>query len=169
MKKVLALILVLLIVSVIVVPFMAFGEAVAVPSQNVQPTAELAPAPPQVVSSEVEANQETDPGGIDITRLLEWIIQVLIIPLAIRALQWLKAKVGEHNFQLVMDAVVLGVRAAEEKYKSGNGDQKYQYVIDYLRRRGLHFDEAEINGVVFEEFNRLKSAMGVNTSGQAES
>lgn len=157
MKKYLALFLTILVIFALSAPLFATAEMATDPPAPDTPVVTLATDAPVVETATTDA-QEAEPGGfsVDITALLTWIIQALIIPLLLQAAKWIRSKVGEKNFALLMQAVTLGVNAAEEKFRAGHGEEKYRYVVAYLKRRGLHFDEAEIKGVVYDEFNRFK-------------
>lgn len=157
MKKLIALVLVFLISLAISAPLFAMADVATDPPAPNTPVVALDLDAPVVESATSEA-QEAEPGGIviDITALLTWLIQALVIPILIHSARWVKARVGERNFDLLMQAVTLAVNAAEEKYRTGHGEEKYKYVVDYLKRRKLGFDEAEIKAVVYDEFNRFK-------------
>jgi hypothetical protein len=57
---------------------------------------------------------------------------------------------------LLLYAVSVGVKAAENLFPSGEGAKKFEYVCGYLRRKGFVVDESEIEAMVWDHFNRLK-------------
>ena len=157
---------ILLAVVIIALGFLAFSIIVPSFTLGMDATAEVIETEAPVIAEVTPIPIETDPGGepwlhVDMTDILDWIIRVLIFPILLRLASWVKAKVGEKKFELLLQAVTLGVSAAEEQFRDGHGPQKYAYVVDYLKRRGFSFDEAEINAVVFEEFNKFKREMAL--------
>jgi len=158
MKKVFALILVLLVISAIVVPFMALGEAIAVPSEDVQPTAELAPAEPATIMPEAEANQETDPGGIDVTELVQALIGVLSLVITRYLVPWLRAHISAQNLARIKYFHDVAVLAAEKAYGAGHGPEKLADATAYLKSKGIIVDEKIIDSLIQQFFGKKTDA-----------
>jgi len=151
MKKVLSLILVLLVLSAFVVPFMALAEAVAIPSQNVQPTAELAPAEPATIMP-VDEVQETDPGGVaglvNLTDLIQAAFAVILGVITRFLVPWIKARTKAWQFDMLCQATSIAVNAAEQKLGSGAGKEKMNYVVSTLNKRGFTVNDDLIESLV---------------------
>lgn len=163
MKKYLALVLALVVIAMFTVPLVGIADGLTVTDTYMPVMADKA-TPEPVYANADEEPIETDPGGdqpfqIDITTLLDWLIRSLLIPLIGFLMQWVHAKIGDWKFMMVMSAVNLGVKGAEEKFGSGHGIEKYNEVVEYLKRRGIRYDETEINAMVYDEFNKLKAAL----------
>jgi hypothetical protein len=160
MKKTFALLMALLVLLCLSAPLYALAEDSLALPDNAAPV--VTAEPTEAVENEPVATEpaETDPGGIDfdVTDLLNWIIRILFSLIIYQAIPWLRTKLGERRFQNVMAAIGVAVNAAEEEFHAGNGTKKYNYVVDYLKRKHIKFDEAEIKGTVYEQINKLKEA-----------
>ena len=92
---------------------------------------------------------------IDITQILLALITLAGAAITTFLIPWLKSKTTETQYNTMRGLVWAAVHAAEVLYKgSGHGEEKKQYVIDWLAERGLHFEEsvliAEIEAAVKE-------------------
>ncbi|MET3616711.1 type II secretory pathway pseudopilin PulG [Peptoniphilus olsenii] len=72
----------------------------------------------------------------------------------------LKQKYGQDKVKSVMDSVTIAVRAAEQIYtKSGQGNLKKQYVLQYLNDKNIKISDAELDTMIESavlELNRWK-------------
>lgn len=91
---------------------------------------------------------------IDLTPLINAAIAI-IAAIALKYLvPWLKAKLGEVNYNTMTKVVETLVTSAEQLYKgSGRGEEKLQYVIKQLEQRGYTVDRDEIEASVKKLFN----------------
>lgn len=155
MKKTLALLLVLLALVFLTAPI-AIASAVIDPVQA--PVVEIAADEP-VIEEGTPVPTETDPGGapLDLTPILQALIALLASWITLRVIPWLKARTTERQFDLLLYAVSIGVKAAENLFPAGSGAKKFEYVCQYLRRKGFSVDESEIEAMVWDQFNRLKA------------
>lgn len=51
----------------------------------------------------------------------------------------------------------IAIQAAETMYKSGQGEEKREYVISYLKQHGVTVDDAVIEAYVYELINSPKT------------
>lgn len=49
----------------------------------------------------------------------------------------------------------IAVQAAESIYKNGHGEEKKQYVLGYLKDKGINVDDAQVESAVYELINGL--------------
>ena len=67
---------------------------------------------------------------------------------------WIKAKTTQSQQEQLAQWVKIAVAAAEQIFKSGDGAEKKQYVINWLHERGIVFDsdmvDAAIEAAVYE-------------------
>ncbi len=75
---------------------------------------------------------------------------------------YIKAKVESIKDSRVRQIVSTLVEAAEQKFVSGTGAAKYQWVIEQASRRGLKIDEADVEAAV------LRLTGGAATAGGGE-
>ena len=92
---------------------------------------------------------------IDLTRILLAIIALIgsiistfLIPLIKAKLDVEKSKLSENQAALLRLAVTMAVTAAEQIYKSEEGQQKKAYVLNLLRQQGYDVDSAAIDAAV---------------------
>lgn len=80
-------------------------------------------------------------------------VSVFLIP-------WLKSQTTEAQRKELTAWVKIGVAAAEQLYKgAGRGEEKKQYVIDFLKQKGFKVDEESV-------INAIKAAVKqLNTEG----
>ena len=91
--------------------------------------------------------------NIDITQIVVALIGLLSALITYRLIPWIKANATEKQQAIIRLAVQTAVYAAEQIYGSGNGEEKFKYVIDWLHVRGYDVDKAEIEAAVYELLN----------------
>jgi len=111
---------------------------------------------------------------MDLDKLSDLIMQVLVLVLpyfAVMAARWIDAKykivrtqlTQEQNYALDM-VIDLSVKAAEQIYKDGNGEEKKAYVLglveSYIAKSGIKIDAdlllAKIESEVFASFGHME-------------
>lgn len=73
----------------------------------------------------------------DWTILVEIAIFCLIAVIAVVLIPWLKEKLGAERVNQLWRWVCLAVQAAEQLFGPGTGEQKKQYVSDFLAENGV--------------------------------
>ncbi len=91
---------------------------------------------------------------IDLTALVQAIIVLFAALITGYVIPWVKSKTTENQQKILSAAVGFAVQAAEQLYGSGKGQEKKQYVINYLESKGFELDETMIEGIVKELFGR---------------
>ena len=71
------------------------------------------------------------------------LITAFIIP-------YIKSKISAQNFVLIASWVTVAVEAAEQLYKSADnaGLLKYEYVISFLKEKGIDINESELKNLI---------------------
>lgn len=89
---------------------------------------------------------------MDITQIVSLVIAVMGLILTAVFMPYIKAKVSSEKLSTVYTIVKIAVNAAEQIFGSRMGQQKKQYVIDYLAAEGLYVDadviESELNAMI---------------------
>lgn len=91
---------------------------------------------------------------IDLTAIIQAIIALIAAAITTFLIPWLKGKITESQWNLTITAVQSAVQAAEQLFQSGQGQQKKQYVLDYLQSKGYTIDDAVIEGMVNNLFGK---------------
>lgn len=82
--------------------------------------------------------------------LLAGIVTVFVIPV-------LKEKFGVSRFNEIQMWVSVAVNAAEQLFnQSGMGEQKKQYVLDFLQDKGYFIDAEKIDALIESAVYKLK-------------
>jgi hypothetical protein len=165
MKKLLPVLLAI-VLAMTLFPLVATATATILPDNNT-PVVEVEAAEPVIADVEPQP-AEADPGGLDLTDLLKALIGLLATWITTRVIPWIKAKTTQRKYDFLMDAIGVGVQAAEGMYKSGEGAKKMAYVLAYLNRKGFTVDETEIESMVYALFNQYKPTQEVKLDGTAE-
>lgn len=99
---------------------------------------------------------------MDITLLLEAVITLAVTALMVVGVPWIRSHTTAEQRAELAAWVRIGVEAAEQMYKgSGRGEEKKQYVIDWLAERGITADFDKLNAMIEAavlELNRAVSA-----------
>ncbi len=113
--------------------------------------------------------------SIDLTAIIQAIITLMSTVITIYILpkvkSYLAAKLSNEQRENLKQWVRVGVAAAEQIYnKKGVGEQKKEYVISFLRSKGLEVDYKEIEALVESEVYKLSqgSALFVAVPGVTE-
>ena len=94
---------------------------------------------------------------IDFTQLVLGILGIIVDILALYAIPhfraWLKAKVGEQNYKIIMKVVKAIVKAMEQQIQgSGRGAERkaeaMRKAMAVLEAKGIHVDEEELNDYI---------------------
>ena len=82
----------------------------------------------------------------DITPVINAVIALIAAVITAFVIPWIKSKTTAAQREEIEAWVRIAVTAAEQIYKgSGRGEEKKEYVLDFLKGKGLTFDMASIN------------------------
>ena len=96
---------------------------------------------------------------MDITMILQAVIYLLLAIVMMIVIPWLKKQVGAENMDELMRWVEIGVAAAEQLYTAAQGEQKKQYVLEFVRSKGLKIDEASLDATIESAVNALHNEL----------
>ena len=60
----------------------------------------------------------------------------------------IKAKIGEASWNKLCNAAWIGVKAAEQLYKTGVIKDRKRYVLDYLEEKGFEINSADVENLI---------------------
>lgn len=80
--------------------------------------------------------------------LLGTVLTTFIIPLLKAKLDLERSNLSENQANMLRLAITTAVTAAEQLYKSGEGQQKKAYVLNLLRQQGYDVDSAAIDAAI---------------------
>ena len=87
---------------------------------------------------------------IDLTPLFQAVIALLAALITGRLIPWVKKKVDAENMNMLAAATRTLVFAAEQIYGAGRGEEKLEYVISRLEKKGFTVDIDAIEAAVKE-------------------
>lgn len=82
---------------------------------------------------------------IDITPIVNAVIALAAAAVSVFLIPWIKSKTTDAQRKELVEWVKIGVAAAEQLYKGqGRGEEKKQYVLDFLKSKGFTVDEESV-------------------------
>lgn len=91
---------------------------------------------------------------IDITIIVQALITLIASIITAVIVPYIKARTTEKQQALLLSALNIAVKAAEQIYGSGAGQEKKEYVLKYLADRNIEVDDAAIEAKVNEFFGK---------------
>lgn len=86
---------------------------------------------------------------IDITPIIEAVFALISVVITVIVIPYIKSKTTAAEQQEINAWVKIAVAAAEQIYKgSGRGDEKKQYVLNWLKEHGITVDEGAIDALI---------------------
>jgi hypothetical protein len=85
---------------------------------------------------------------IDITVIVEAVISLCAALISVFLIPWVKKKIGAEKMAEFLRWVDIGVAAAEQLFTTDATQAKKEYVLDFLREKGVVFDEWEVDVAV---------------------
>lgn len=93
---------------------------------------------------------------IDITPIVNAALALIGAGVSVFLIPWLKKQTTEAQRKELTAWVKIGVAAAEQLYKGqGRGDEKKQYVLDFLKQKGFSVDEESVNAAIEAAVSQL--------------
>lgn len=84
----------------------------------------------------------------DITLIVEAIISLCAALVSVFFIPWVKKKIGAEKMASFLRWVDIGVAAAEQLFDSEQTELKKQFVVDFLHREGIVYNELEVNTAI---------------------
>lgn len=95
----------------------------------------------------------------DITPIVIAFVSMIFAIIGIFLIPFVKSKVGEEKFKDISKWVRIAVNAAEQIYnESGMGEVKKEYVLEFLKKRGITMDIDSIDALIESEVYKLNSS-----------
>ena len=95
----------------------------------------------------------------DITPIVIAFVSMIFAIIGIFLIPFVKNKVGEEKFKDISKWVKIAVNAAEQIYnESGMGEVKKEYVLEFLKKRGITMDIDSIDALIESEVYKLNSS-----------
>lgn len=92
----------------------------------------------------------------DITPIAQAFIALVITVIVIVIIPWIKSRTTTEQQTQIMSWVNIAVLAAEQLFKGiGRGEEKKQYVIDFLKSKGYYIDAEKIEAMIEAEVSKL--------------
>lgn len=95
----------------------------------------------------------------NITPIVEAVIALCTAILTAVLIPWLRARYGNTTFNKLLAWVEVAVAAAEQIYTAADGELKKQYVLSFLKQKGFHVEETELDYAIEAAVLRLHSEL----------
>lgn len=93
--------------------------------------------------------------NFDFTPIFEAIITIVSLVLTGIVIPYIKQRIGEEKTENLKKWVSVGVKAAEQIYGSKTGQQKKEYVVSFLKSKGINFNVDEVETLIESEVYKL--------------
>ena len=93
--------------------------------------------------------------NIDITPIIQAIITLLAAIITTKVIPWIKAKTSNEQQAMLAATVRTLVFAAEQFYGAGHGEDKLNYVLAELEKKGYAADRNIVEAAVRENLETL--------------
>ena len=95
---------------------------------------------------------------VDVTPIINAVIALIAAIISIFVIPWLKTKTTEEQRKQVIAWIKIAVSAAEQIYNGpGRGEEKKQYVLDFLSDKGITIDDESVNAAIESAVQQLNS------------
>lgn len=96
---------------------------------------------------------------VDLTQIIVAILTLVISAVSAFLIPYIKTKVSAEQFATIKLWVQVAVQAAEMLYVgSGRGEEKKQYVLDFLKSKGFSLNMEEIENLIEAAVLELKQS-----------
>ena len=98
---------------------------------------------------------------VDLTPIITAVLTLIFSLITAFLIPYIKAKTTDEQFNTIKQWVQIAVQAAEMLYVgSGRGEEKKQYVIEFLKSKGFTLNAEEIENLIESAVLELKQAQG---------
>jgi LL-H family phage holin len=98
---------------------------------------------------------------VDLTPIITAVLTLIFSLITAFLIPYIKAKTTDEQFNTIKLWVQIAVQAAEMLYVgSGRGEEKKQYVIEFLKSKGFTLNAEEIENLIESAVLELKQAQG---------
>ena len=93
--------------------------------------------------------------NFNFTPIFEAIITIVSLVLTGVVIPYIRQRIGEEKAENLKKWVSVGVKAAEQIYGSNTGQQKKEYVVSFLKSKGINFDVDEVEALIEAEVFKI--------------
>lgn len=93
------------------------------------------------------------------TPIIEALIALCAVVITVVVIPYVKAKYSSESLGNFISWVKIGVAAAEQLYLQTEGEQKKQYVLNFLEEKGYKVDEAQVEKAIEAAVLQLHNAL----------
>ncbi len=95
---------------------------------------------------------------IDVTAIVNAVIALIAADISVFVIPWIKSKTSSQQREELIAWVKIAVAAAEQIYKgTKRGEEKKQYVLDFLAKNGFYVNEDSVNAAIEAAVKQLNS------------
>ena len=95
---------------------------------------------------------------IDITPVVNAVIALAATVVSVFLILWIKSKTTAQQRSELVAWAKIGVAAAEQIYVGqGRGDEKKQYVLEFLKSKGFDLNEESVNNAIEAAVKQLNT------------
>lgn len=95
---------------------------------------------------------------IDITPVVNAVIALAATVVSVFLIPWIKSKTTAQRRSELVAWAKIGVAAAEQIYVGqGRGDEKKQYVLEFLKSKGFDLNEESVNNAIEAAVKQLNT------------
>lgn len=96
--------------------------------------------------------------NVDITAVMNAVVALIAAIVSTFLIPWIRSKITTQQREQLVAWVKIAVSAAEQIFKgSGRGEEKKQYVLDFLIKNGFSVDEEVVNAAIEAAVKQLNS------------
>ena len=96
--------------------------------------------------------------SIDITPVVNAVIALATTVVSVFLILWIKSKTTAQQRSELVAWAKIGVAAAEQIYVGqGRGDEKKQYVLEFLKSKGFDLNEESVNNAIEAAVKQLNT------------
>lgn len=92
---------------------------------------------------------------IDFTPIFEAIITIVSLLVTSFLIPYIKQRLSVEKYEDLKKWVNVGVKAAEQIYGSKTGQEKKEYVVSFLKSKGITFNIDEVSALIESEVYKL--------------
>lgn len=96
---------------------------------------------------------------IDLTQIILAVITLIGGIIARYLIPWIKGKLNDQKTEALNSVIRIAVFAAEQLYKSEQGQQKKQYVLDLLKANGYDINSSLVDAAIEAQVKELHIEM----------
>ena len=95
---------------------------------------------------------------IDITPIVNALIALIAALISVFLIPWIKANTTAKEQENMLELIKIAVAAAEQIDEgSGRGEEKKQYVLDFLASKGIKVDDEAVNAAIESFVQQINS------------